>query len=52
MYGNQIYDDKTNQIILMHVIRYIENSQRVDEPLLICLLTDLLVFLYFTTHKM
>ena len=23
LYGNQIYDDKTNQIILMHVIRSI-----------------------------
>ena len=22
LYGNQIYDDKTNQIVLMHVIRY------------------------------
>ena len=25
LYGNQIYDDKTNQIILMHIIRYIKN---------------------------
>ena len=33
LYGNQIYDDKTNQIILMHIIRYIKNSQRFDEPL-------------------
>ena len=32
MYGNQIYDDKTNQI-LMHVIRYIKGLQRFDEPL-------------------
>ena len=31
--GNQKYDDKTNQIILMHVIRYIKDSQRFDEPL-------------------
>ena len=30
LYGNQIYDGKTNQIILMHVIRntYIKDSQR------------------------
>ena len=33
LYGNQIYDDKTNQIILIHVIRYIKDSQRFDEPL-------------------
>ena len=33
MYGNQIYDDKTNQIILMHVIRYIKDLQRFDELL-------------------
>ena len=33
LYGNQIYDDKANQIILMHVIRYIKDSQRFDEPL-------------------
>ena len=33
LYGNQKYDDKTNQIILMHVIRYIKDSQRFDEPL-------------------
>ena len=26
------YDNKTNQIILMHVIRYIKDSQRFDEP--------------------
>ena len=32
LYGNQIHDDKTNQIILMHVIRYIKYSQRFDEP--------------------
>ena len=31
-YSNQIYDDKTNQIILMHVIRYIKDSQGFDEP--------------------
>ena len=31
--GNQIYNDKTNQIILMHLIRYIKDSQRFDEPL-------------------
>ena len=28
----QIYDDKTNQIILMQVIPYIKDSQRFDEP--------------------
>ena len=33
LYGNQIYDDKTNQIISMSVIRYIKDSQRIDEPL-------------------
>ena len=33
LYGNQIYDDKTGQIILMHVIQYIKDSQRFDEPL-------------------
>ena len=33
LYGNQIYDDQTNQIILMHVIQYIKDSQRFDEPL-------------------
>ena len=33
LYGNQIYDGKTNQIILMHVMRYINDSQRFDEPL-------------------
>ena len=33
LYGNQIYDDKTNQIILMPVIRYIKHSQRFGEPL-------------------
>ena len=33
LYGNQIYDNKTNQIILMHMIWYIKDSQRFDEPL-------------------
>ena len=33
LYGNQIYDNKTNQIILMRVIRYIKDLQRFDEPL-------------------
>ena len=33
LYGNQIYDNKTNQIILMRVIRYIKDSQRFDGPL-------------------
>ena len=31
--GNQIYEHKANQIILMDVIRYIKDSQRIDEPL-------------------
>ena len=33
LYGNQIYDGKTNEITLMHVMRYIKDSQRSDEPL-------------------
>ena len=33
LYSNQIYVDKTNQIILMHIIPYINDSQRFDEPL-------------------
>ena len=33
LYGNKIYDDKSNQIILLHIIWYIEDSQRFDEPL-------------------
>ena len=33
LYDNQKYDDKENQIILMHVIPYIKDSQRFDEPL-------------------
>ena len=32
LYGNQIYDDKTNQIILIHAIQCIKDSQRFDEP--------------------
>ena len=32
LYDNQLYDDKTNQIILMHKIRYIKDSQRFNEP--------------------
>ena len=32
LYGNQIYDDKTNQVILMHVIPHIKDSQRFDKP--------------------
>ena len=30
LYGNQIYDEKTNQMILMCVIQYIKDSQRFD----------------------
>ena len=33
LYGSQIYNDKTNEIILMHIIRYIKDLQRFDEPL-------------------
>ena len=33
LYGSQTYDDKTNQIISMSVIRYIKDSQRFDKPL-------------------
>ena len=33
LYVNQIYDYKTNQIILMHVIRYIKDLQRFHELL-------------------
>ena len=33
LYGNQKYDDKTNQIILMHVMQYNKDSQRFDESL-------------------
>ena len=33
LYGNQIYDDKTNQIILINAIQYIKDSQRFDGPL-------------------
>ena len=31
--GNQMYDDQTNQIILMHVTGYIKDSKRFDEAL-------------------
>ena len=34
LYGNQIYDDKINQIILMHIMRYIKDSKRFDESFL------------------
>ena len=33
LYGNQIYHDKTNQITLMHVIRYIKDSKKFDKLL-------------------
>ena len=33
--GKRTYDDKTNQIILMHVIQYIKDSQSFDEPLVL-----------------
>ena len=32
LYDDQKYDGKTNQIVLMHVIRYIKDSQKFDEP--------------------
>ena len=31
--GNQIYGDKSNEIILMHEMRYIKDSQRFVETL-------------------
>ena len=31
LYGNQIYD-KINQIILKHIMQYIKDSKRFDEP--------------------
>ena len=34
LYRNQIYDDKINQIILMHIMRYITDSKRFDESFL------------------
>ena len=53
LYGNQIYEDKTYQIILMHAIRYTKDSQRFDEPLfnppLIRPITHSIVFL-ISTH--
>ena len=33
LYGNQVYDSKTNETILMHVMQYTKDSQRFDEPL-------------------
>ena len=30
LYGNQIYDNKTNQMILIQVIQYIKNSRKID----------------------
>ena len=32
LYGNHIYDDKTNQIVLMHVIRHTKDSQIFHKP--------------------
>ena len=34
LYGNHIYDDKANQIILMYAIRNVKDSQRFDDELL------------------
>ena len=33
LYGNHIYDDKANQIILMYAIRSVKDSQRFNELL-------------------
>ena len=33
LYGYQKYDDKTNQIILMHNVRYKRGSQKFEESL-------------------
>ena len=33
LYGNLMYEDKTNEIIVMHVIGYIKDLQRFDELL-------------------
>ena len=49
LYGNQIYDDKTNQIILTHVMRYTKNSQRFDELLFITRLKLLLTSYRFVS---
>ena len=37
LYGNQIYDEKKNQIILMHLIRHIKDSQGLMNLFLTCL---------------
>ena len=34
LYSNHTYDNKTNQIMLMHTAQYIEDMQRPDESLL------------------
>ena len=33
LYDDQVYDDKTNQMFLMHTTQYMKDSQRFDEPL-------------------
>ena len=33
LYGNLMYEDKTNEIIVMHLIGYIKDLQRFDELL-------------------
>lgn len=33
LYGYQKYDDKTNEIILMHNVRYKRGSQKFEESL-------------------
>ena len=57
LYGNKTYDDETNQIILMHAIRYIKDSQRFYEslfnrPKLIMLTYTFDSASNFNTHKM
>ena len=50
LYGNQIYDDKTNQIILMHVYDIL----KIHKEISICpkLLLTSYTFTLFNTHKM
>ena len=57
LYGNKTYDDETNQIILMHAVRYIKDSQRFYEslfnrPKLIMLTYTFDSASNFNTHKM
>ena len=38
LYGNQVHGDRTNQIVLLHVIQYIKDSQRFDESFFLSVL--------------